>query len=194
MRQALPETPAVRAARFQNDLGLSEYDASVILGQGPALTEYFEAVATTCGDGKTAANWVTQDVLRDLNASETSIESFPLSADVLGTLLRWITEERLTNKSAREVYALLRKQAESGSSVSVADVESFSAEREIVRDTGALETAITAAMAARPDAVADVRGGKMQAIGPMIGMVMKQVGGADPKAVREMLIRMIQES
>ncbi|MDG1896654.1 MAG: Asp-tRNA(Asn)/Glu-tRNA(Gln) amidotransferase subunit GatB [Fuerstiella sp.] len=194
VRETLPETPAVKRDRFQNQFGLTEYDASVIIGQGPEINAYFEAVESACGDGKIAANWVTQDVLRDLNASECGVDDFPITSEILGTLLKWITSDRLTNKSAREVYGALKKKAESGDMISVTDVETLAAEREIVRDTGALETAITAAIASRPDAVEDVKAGKLQAVGPMMGMVMKQVGGADPKEVREMLIRMIQES
>lgn len=194
VRSALPETPAVKSERFQTELGLSEYDASVIIGQGPELTRYFETAAAAGGDGKTAANWVTQDVLRDLNAAEVAVDDFPITAELLGALLKWISDERLTNKSARDVYSILKQRADSGEEVSEAEVEALAAEREIVRDTGALEAAITAAIAARPDAVEDVRAGKMQAVGPMIGMVMKQVSGADPKTVREMLIKMIQES
>jgi len=193
VREALPETPAKKRDRFQSDLGLSEYDASVILGQGPELTAYFESVASTCGDGKIAANWVTQDVLRDLNASESGLSEFPITAEILGALLKWITDERLTNKSARDVYALLKERAADGEAISADDVESLAAEREIVKDTGALEAAIQAAIAARPDAVEDVKAGKLQAIGPMMGMVMKQVSGADPKTVREMLISTIQK-
>lgn len=192
VRATLPETPAIKGFRFQSDLGLTEYDAKVIIGQGPALTQYFETVTEACGDGKTAANWTTQDVLRDLNATESSIANFPITSQILGTLLKWITDERLTNKSAREVYSLLKKKAESGE-ISTADVDTLAAEREIVNDTGALETAITAAIASRPEAVEDVKNGKLQAVGPMMGMVMKQVGGADPKVVRQMLIKMIQE-
>ena len=79
-------------------------------------------------------------------------------------------------------------------SCSADDAATLAAEREIVRDTGALTEAISAAIAARPDAVEDVRNGKLQAVGPMIGMIMKQVSGADPKMVREMLIKTIQES
>ncbi|MEQ9406851.1 MAG: Asp-tRNA(Asn)/Glu-tRNA(Gln) amidotransferase subunit GatB [Fuerstiella sp.] len=194
VRSSLPETPAARKDRFKSELGLSEYDASVIIGQGPELTEYFEAVAVAAGDGKIAANWVTQDVLRDLNADGISIADFAITADILGVLLKWIADERLTNKSARDVYALLRQKAEGGETLTVRDAETLAGEREIVRDTGALEAAITAAIAARPDAVDDVKAGKLQAVGPMIGMVMKQVSGADPKTVREMLIRMISES
>ena len=192
VRDAIPETPALKRARFQTNLGLSEYDASVIIVQGPGLTQYFESVTTTCGDGKLAANWTTQDVLRDLNATEASVANFPITSEILGTLLKWITDERLTNKSAREVYSLLKDKADSGE-ISIVDVDALAGEREIVNDTGALEAAITAAIASRPEAVEDVKNGKLQAVGPMMGMVMKQVGGADPKVVREMLIQMIQE-
>lgn len=191
VRQSLPETPAVRRERFTTTLGLSDYDASVIIGQGPELTEYFEQVAAACGDGKTAANWVTQDILRDLNANGLSLAQFPLTAEILGALLNWITQDRITNKSAREVYAIL-KDSHSETPWTVADVDRLAAEREIVRDTGAVEAAAKAAIAAMPEAAEHVRGGKMQAIGPMIGMVMKQVAGADPKSVREVLLKLIQ--
>jgi aspartyl-tRNA(Asn)/glutamyl-tRNA(Gln) amidotransferase subunit B len=63
---------------------------------------------------------------------------------------------------------------------------------EIVRDTGALDAAIAAAVLSRPEAAADFRAGKQNAIGPLIGMIMKQVGGADPKQVRERLVAAIQ--
>ncbi|MEZ6129823.1 MAG: Asp-tRNA(Asn)/Glu-tRNA(Gln) amidotransferase subunit GatB [Planctomycetaceae bacterium] len=209
-RDALPEPPATKLNRFETQLGLQTYyltalvgqeqrtlilsDARVIIGQGPEFTDYFEAVADICGDGKTAANWTTQDVLRDLNAAETTVADFPVTAEILGTLLKWITDGRLTNKSAREVYSLLKDAAARGDAISAADVNVLAAEREIVNDTGALEAAISAAIASKPEAVDDVKAGKMQAVGPMMGMVMKQVGGADPKTVRELLIKMIQNS
>ncbi|GAB5445074.1 MAG: Asp-tRNA(Asn)/Glu-tRNA(Gln) amidotransferase subunit GatB [Fuerstiella sp.] len=194
VRASLPETPAVKSQRFQQELGLKEYDAAVILGQGPQLTSYFEDVARRCGDGKTAANWVTQDVLRDLNATDSEIEQFPITSELLGALLKWICDERITTKSGRDVYSLLKQQAEDGQNLSVETVDQLCQEREVVRDTGALTAAIEKAIAARPDAVTDVQNGKMQAVGPMIGMVMKEVSGADPKTVRTMLIETIQNS
>lgn len=194
IRDALPETPAVKRDRFQKQLGLTNYDATVIIGQGPEFTAYFETVADICGDGKIAANWTTQELLRDLKASEVSVADYLITAEILGQLLKWIVDGRLTNKSAREVYDCLKESVSSGTAISVATVDQLAGEREIVNDTGALEAAISAAIASRPDAVTDVKAGKLQAVGPMMGMVMKQVGGADPKTVREMLIRMIQES
>lgn len=192
IRSQLPETPALRKARFCQELGLNEYDAGVIIGQGPELTVYFEAIATHCGDGKTAANWVTQDVLRDLSGREESLSEFPLTSDIMGTLLKAIVDDRITNKSARDIYALLLKQADNGDSLTADTVQKLAAEREIVRDSGALEAAIAKAIVAQPKAVADVKEGRLQAIGPMMGMVMKQVAGADPKEVREMLVKTIQ--
>ena len=195
-RKQLSETPAVRRERFQGQLGLTEYDAGVIIGQGPDVTEYFEQVAGICGDGKTAANWVTQDILRDLNADGVPVGEFAITSEILGSLLKWITDERLTNKSARDVYAALKQLSEEEQGISAADVDRIISERklEIVKDTGALQAAIAAAIAARPEAAADVKAGKQAAVGPMIGMIMKQVAGADPKTVRSMLIRTITES
>jgi len=194
VREQLPETPAARRERFQQDLGLTEYDASVIIGQGPELTQYFETVCHRCGDGKTAANWVTQEVLRELNAREVGVSAFPVTAEILGQLLTAISAEKITNKSAREIYSLLLQAADDDQELTTDLVDRLAGEREIVRDTGAMQTAIEAAIAAQPKAVADVREGRLQAIGPMMGMVMKQVGGADPKEVREMLIKTIQDS
>lgn len=195
-RRQLPETPAARRDRFQEQLGLTDYDASVIIDQGPELTEYFEQVAELCGDGKTAANWVTQDVLRDLNAAGVSISQYAVNAVVLGTLLKWIADGRLTTKSARDVYTELRQRADSGIALAVSDIAAIIDERklEIVRDTGALQQAVAAAIQARPDAAADVKAGKLAAAGPLIGIIMKQVAGADPKTVRELLLKTISES
>ncbi|MCR9201078.1 MAG: Asp-tRNA(Asn)/Glu-tRNA(Gln) amidotransferase GatCAB subunit B, partial [Planctomycetaceae bacterium] len=140
------------------------------------------------------ANWVTQEVLRELNAREIGVSGFLVTAEILGQLLTAISEERITNKSAREIYSLLLQAADDGQELTTDLVGRLAGEREIVRDTGAMQTAIEAAIAAQPKAVADVREGRLQAIGPMMGMVMKQVGGADPKEVREMLIKTIQDS
>ena len=195
IRKSLPETPAARRERFQSQLGLSEYDSSVILDQGPELAAWFERVAQLCGDGKTAANWVTQDVLRDLNADGLTLEKFPITAEILGTLLKCITSDRITTKSGRDIYAALKNDAAHDRSISVDAIDRLIKDRglEIVRDTAALDAAIAAAIALKPDAVNDFRSGKQNAAGPLIGMIMKQVAGADPKQVRELLIAAINQ-
>ncbi|MEO2032889.1 MAG: Asp-tRNA(Asn)/Glu-tRNA(Gln) amidotransferase subunit GatB [Planctomycetaceae bacterium] len=193
IRAQLPESPAARVQRFQSGLGLSEYDASVIIDQGPQFTDWYEQVVDVCGDPKTAANWATQDVLRDLNAGGVSIDQFAVTADILGQLLKCVVDSRLTTKSAREVYGLLREKADSGDSISVTDVDSLAAQREVVSDTGALSEAVANAISAMPHAADDVRSGKQAAVGPLIGIVMKQVSGADPKTVRSLLLETLQD-
>ena len=194
IRTALPEMPAARRERFQTQLGLSAYDAAVILDQGPELTAWFEQVAQLCGDGKTAANWVTQDILRDLNAASLTIAQFPITAQILGTLLQCITSDRITTRSGRDIYAALKKDAAEDRTIGVSDIDRLIAANglEILRDTAALAAAIAAAIAAKPEAVQDFRAGKQHAVGPLIGMIMKQVAGADPKQVRELLIAAIK--
>lgn len=112
----------------------------------------------------------------------------------MGILLRQIVSQQITTKSAREIYAALRTAAAEGQSISAADVERLIKERglEIVRDTGAMDAAIAAAIQSRPEAASDFRAGKQNAIGPLIGMIMKQVGGTDPEQMRERLIAAIQ--
>ncbi|MCH2201188.1 MAG: Asp-tRNA(Asn)/Glu-tRNA(Gln) amidotransferase subunit GatB [Fuerstiella sp.] len=188
VRNSLPENPAARCQRFQSKLGLSEYDANVIIDQGPQFTNWYELVAKVCGDAKTAANWATQDILRDLNTSGVSITEFSITGEILGALLTFVVNDRITTKSAREIYGLLKNRSQAGESISVSDVKSLAAKREVVSDAGALSKAVSAAIEAMPGAAADVRSGKQAAVGPLIGMVMKQISGADPKAVRSLLL------
>ncbi len=91
VKAELCELPASRRRRFQTQYGLSRYDADVIVVQGDHFTNFFEQVATLCGDGKQAANWITQDVQRELNSRSLDIDAFPIRPDVLGDLLKRVT-------------------------------------------------------------------------------------------------------
>jgi len=205
IRASLQEPPARRRQRFQQELGLTPYDANVLVNQGGAVADYFERVFAICKDAKQAANWVTQDVLRELKERQLSIEEFPIHSDVLGTLLKRVTEKTLTVKSAREVFLLLLPPAEgdeddeqqqqtSHAIPTISDIDRIVTERglAIVHDPGALEAAITLALQENARAIEDFKSGKQQALGAIIGKVMKQVKGADPKQVREMVIARLQ--
>lgn len=196
VRQTLGELPAARRARLIDAWLLSEYDAQVIITQGQDFADYYEALAQTCGDGKQAANWLSQDVLRELNERNMSLEDFPISAEILGGILKRIVDGEMTVKSGREVFmALLELPPEQ---IDAATVEKIIVDEGLllVTDTGEIDAAIDVILAdpKNEKAIADVRGGKQQAVGPMIGRVMKQVKGADPKTVRGRLIeRIIKE-
>ena len=191
-QRSLPELPEVRLVRLQKEYKLSLYDAKVLIEQGPDIADYFEATTKICGDAKQAANWVTQDVLRELNQQKIKIDQFALNSNVLGQLLKKVVARTVTVNSARKVFAILIEQDD----IAPKDVDQIiqDNEFEIVEDAGEMLTVIDAIIAKSEKVVADVREGKLQAAGPLIGQVMKEIKGADPKSVREMILKRIQES
>jgi aspartyl-tRNA(Asn)/glutamyl-tRNA(Gln) amidotransferase subunit B len=190
--QQFCEFPAAKRERFQTQHQLSHYDASVIVAQGRSFADYFEQVAAACGDAKQAANWATQDVLREMKDRQLALEQFPIPADVLGALLKKISERRITNNSGRIVFAELLERSTSAPATA-ADIEQIIAEKSlaITADTGELAPIIEAVLAKNAKIVADFKGGKQQAVGALIGQVMRQAKGADPQVVRELLVAKI---
>ncbi len=191
VREALPEFPADRRKRFVAAYQLSDYDVQVIVDQGRGFGDYFEEVAKLCGDGKQACNWVTQDILRELKERKLEFSEFPISAPVLGDLLGRITKKKLTTKSAREIFMDLLD----GNGASTARIDEIIAAKglAIVEDTGAIEKVIATVIDKNAKAVADFKAGKQAAVGALIGQVMREVKGADPQKVREMLIAALSQ-
>jgi aspartyl-tRNA(Asn)/glutamyl-tRNA(Gln) amidotransferase subunit B len=195
LRGGLCEFPADRRTRFEQEYGLSHYDAAVLINQGERFADYFEAVAGGCGDGKQAANWVTQTVLRELNERAIDVAEFPVTADVLAGLIRRIVAGDLTVKSGREVFAALLEGFEKGIAPTSTRVDEIINEQGLSRpaDTSEMDAAIDAAIAEHAQAVAAIRAGKLQAAGPIIGKVMSRLKGADAQQVRERIIERVGE-
>ena len=195
IRDAMCERPAARRDRLQSQWGLSAYDAGVVINQGRSFCNYFEATAIACEDGKQAANWVTQDVLREIKERECDIETFPIPAGVLGRILKNVVAGEITVKSGRTIFAQLLEEPPDDEKDGLVRVEKIIDEQglRMVSDSGALQGAVDAAIAESPKAADDLRAGKQQAIGAIIGKVMRQVQGADAKAVRELILSRIAE-
>jgi aspartyl-tRNA(Asn)/glutamyl-tRNA(Gln) amidotransferase subunit B len=192
IRATLCVFPADRRKSYVNDLGLSAYDAGVIVDQGREFADYFDEVASTCGDGKQTANWLTQDVQRELNERKIEIADFAIPAAVLGTAIQRIVKGDITIKSGREVFTELLTLTDDGVTVSAASIDSIIADKGLGKeqDTGKIDAAIQAVIdnERNAKAVEDVRGGKQQAVGPLIGQVMRELKGADAGSVRQMII------
>ena len=190
----LCEKPADRRKRFCTELGLSAYDAHVIIEQGPHLADYFETVASECGDAKLATNWITQDVLRELNERSVEISRFPLDAGLLSVLLCRVGTKQLTTRSAREVFKVLLEEHEGGKPLAAGRIDEIVEARglTLVESSGELDALIESVIAAHDQAAADFRAGKQAAIGKLIGEVMREAKGADPRVVRETLIKRLE--
>jgi aspartyl-tRNA(Asn)/glutamyl-tRNA(Gln) amidotransferase subunit B len=182
-RSQLPELPAKKRERYQNELGLSAYDARV-LTDDRAIAEYFEATTTAKANPKLAANWIMGDISAYLNEKRLSISEIPLQPETLAELVELIESNTISNKIGKDILPELLTNGGSAKKL----VESKGLTQ--ISDTGALEAAIDAVIAAHPDELAKYRGGKTKLLGFFVGQVMKQTGGrADPKLTNQLLTK-----
>ncbi|MBP0446829.1 Asp-tRNA(Asn)/Glu-tRNA(Gln) amidotransferase subunit GatB [Roseomonas sp. SSH11] len=179
LKAGLPELPDARRTRYVNEFGLSAYDASVLVAEKETAAFYEEVAAGR--DPKVAANWVMGDFFAILNRMGKGIEDSPVSAKHLGALLDLIADKTLSGKMAKEV---LEAMAETGKAPGTI-VEERGLRQ--VSDTGAIEAAVEAIIAANPDKVAQYKA-KPTLFGWFVGQVMKAMKGqGNPALVNEVL-------
>jgi aspartyl-tRNA(Asn)/glutamyl-tRNA(Gln) amidotransferase subunit B len=179
IKASLPELPDAKKKRFVTDYRLTPYDARVLSADSETAA-YFETAARG-RDAKLAANWVTQELAAALNKKGLELSASPVKAAQLGELLDLIKSGAINGKIAKDVFAKMMETGEAASAI---------VEREgltQVTDTGAIEKAIDALMAANADKLADVRKNP-KAFGWWVGQTMKATGGkANPAVVNEIL-------
>jgi aspartyl-tRNA(Asn)/glutamyl-tRNA(Gln) amidotransferase subunit B len=181
LKRDLPELPDAKRARFMKEYGLSAYDAGVLTAERESA-EFFEAVAMG-RDGKTAANWVINELFGRLNKEGTDIAQSPVSAAQVGGIIDLIGSGAISGKIAKDVFEIV--WSEGGNPADIVEKRGLKQ----VTDTGAIEAAVEAVIAANPDKVAQAKA-RPQAIGWFVGQVMKATGGkANPQAVNEALRR-----
>jgi aspartyl-tRNA(Asn)/glutamyl-tRNA(Gln) amidotransferase subunit B len=187
VRQSLGELPAAIRHRLETDAGLSAYDADVLVNQGRAVVDYFFELADGCGDAKAASNWVTQDVLRVLKERNTSIEQFPVASAALAELIGKIKTGGLPTARARDVFQTM---VDAGVDVDTA-LRSLSIQRV---DESELVALCEQLVADNPRIAADVRNGKLQAVGALVGQAKKLNPNVDPGRIREICLQLIQSA
>jgi aspartyl-tRNA(Asn)/glutamyl-tRNA(Gln) amidotransferase subunit B len=181
LRKDLPELPDEKRARFMRQYGLSAYDAGVLTAERESA-DFFEAAARG-RDGKAAANWVINELFGRLNKDGIEIAASPVSAVQLGGIIDLIAQGDISGKIAKDVFEIV--WSEGGNPADIVEKRGLKQ----VTDTGAIEAAIDAVIAANPDKVEQAKA-KPQAVGWFVGQVMKATGGkANPQAVNEVLKR-----
>ncbi|MGE8442470.1 MAG: Asp-tRNA(Asn)/Glu-tRNA(Gln) amidotransferase subunit GatB [Comamonas testosteroni] len=182
VKAEMPELPRAMAARFVEQYGLPEYDATT-LTQSQAMAAYFEAAAKACGQPKLASNWIMGEISRRLNMEEIGMDQVKVSAEQLGTLIARIHGNVISNNSAKQVFEALWTGEGS-------DVDAIIEAKDLKQsnDTGALEAIIDEVIAANPANVEQYRAGKDKAFNALVGQVMKaSKGKANPSQVNELL-------
>ncbi len=184
-KQELPELPAQKRKRYEEELGLSAYDARV-LSDDREVAEYYETAVNTGADAKLVANWVTQDIAAYLNNNKLSITEIALKPDSLGELVQLIEKGTISGKIAKEILPELLEKGGSPKQI----VESKGMTQ--ISDPAEIEKVITALMEANPSEVEKYRGGKKKLKGFFVGQVMKETGGrADPKLTNQLVEKLL---
>ena len=184
LRADLPELPDAKRARFMREYGLSPDEAGVLVAER-ATAAFFEGVAKS-RDPKAAANWVTGDLFGALNRKGLGIEDSPVAAAQLGRLIDLIADGTISGRIAKEIFA---EMVETGADPA-AIVEAKGLRQ--VTDTGAIEAAVDAALAASPAQVAQYAANP-KVLGFFVGQVMKATQGkANPALVNELLKKKLE--
>jgi aspartyl-tRNA(Asn)/glutamyl-tRNA(Gln) amidotransferase subunit B len=179
IKATLPELPDEKRARFVKDYGVSSYDAGVLVAERE-LADYYEAL-TQGVDAKNAANWLNNEILGRLNRDGRSITDCPVSAEANNSIIRMMADGTISGKIAKDLLDIV--WSEGGDPKEV--VESRGLKQ--VTDTGAIEKAVDAVIAANPGKVEELKA-KPKLSAWFVGQVMKQTGGkANPQAVNAIL-------
>jgi aspartyl-tRNA(Asn)/glutamyl-tRNA(Gln) amidotransferase subunit B len=184
LKSDLPELPDEKKVRFIAELGLTPYDASVLVAERESA-DFFETVlaklADRARDGKLAANWVINELFGRLNKEGLLIGASPVSAAQLGGIIDLIGEGTISGKIAKDLFEIVWQ--EGGDPRAIVDARGMKQ----VTDLSAIEKVVDEIIAANPDKV-DQAKAKPQALGWFVGQVMKSSGGkANPQAVNDLL-------
>lgn len=181
IKATIPELPDVRRKRLVEEYGLSAYDAGVITSSF-ALAEFFDAVLIKYPDAKTISNWITGELLRLLNAHNIELSEAKITPDGLASLLDLIQKGSISNKIGKEVFEMMFEEGK--------EPDQIVKEKGLsqISDQGQLSHIIMEVIAKNPKSVDDFQSGKEQAIGFLVGQVMKATKGqANPGVVNAML-------
>jgi len=178
VRAGQPEL-AVRLTRYTTELGLPFEDADVLTGD-LALAQFFEDALAVHANAKNVANWVLNEVLRELK--ENPIDSLRFTGSQLGQLVALVDDNTISSAAAKEVFAELMSQG--GEPKAIVEARGL----QQVSDEAQLRPLIERVIAANAEKAAQYRAGKSGLLGFFVGQVMRQTGGkANPQVVQALV-------
>ncbi|MGA1843301.1 MAG: Asp-tRNA(Asn)/Glu-tRNA(Gln) amidotransferase subunit GatB [bacterium] len=185
--RTLPELPEVKRNRLIREYEIPPYDAQV-LTVSTELADYFEACCALYPGPKAVSNWIMVELMRELNRDNRDITSSPVSPKGLADMLKMIDDGVISGKIAKRVFASMYRTGK--------DASSIVREEDLIQitDTSRLEETIDEVLAAHPETVADYRKGRKEAVGFLVGQVMRATKGkANPKLVNEILVTKLEQ-
>jgi aspartyl-tRNA(Asn)/glutamyl-tRNA(Gln) amidotransferase subunit B len=182
IRAALPEAPSTVRARLRVEWNVSELDMDAIVNAG-ALDLVRQTVAAGANSAD-ARKWWLGELARRANEAGIELADLAITPAQVARIAELVAAGTLNDRLARDVIdAVLAGEGDPDEIVAARGLA-------VVSDEGALTAAVDAAIAAHPDVAAKVREGKVGAVGPLVGAVMRATGGqADAARVRELILQ-----
>ncbi len=182
IRAGLPELPAARRRRFMEAYALSAYDAD-LLTQGRGLSDYFEEAVRVYNKPKVVANWVLNELLRELAGDDDkAVAACPIPPSHMAGMLRLIDDGTISGKIAKDVFEKMYRSGETAEAIVTRDGLTQ------VADAGELAKVVDQVLTTHAKVVEDYKSGKKAARGFLVGQVMKATQGkANPAVVNRLL-------
>jgi aspartyl-tRNA(Asn)/glutamyl-tRNA(Gln) amidotransferase subunit B len=186
LRAALPELPAARRRRLEQEYGLDRRQAALV-GGDVAWAGFFERTVSMGADPKAAANWMAGDIAALLREHDTPMDGSPITPQHVADLVRLVGEGAISSAGAK---AALARAFDTGEPIeSIVEAQGLRQ----VSDAGALEAVVDEVIAENPGPVEQFRGGKEGALNALVGHVMKKTrGSANPAMAGDLLRRRLE--
>ncbi len=180
IRKSIPELAMDRKNKYVNELGLSSYDAGVLVKE-KAISDYFEECIKTGIDAKVAANWVTVNIVGELNKENISIDEFYITPVMLKQIIDGINGGLLSSKQAKEVFfKAIEERKEPKNFISKDNAQ--------ISDSNELTRIITEILDNNQPQIEQYKGGRDNLFDYFVGQVMKNTRGkANPVMTKEIL-------
>lgn len=186
VRNQLVELPAAKLARYQNDLGLSAYDAEVLV-EDRSVAAWFETAVAAGGEPKGVANWLINNLFALLNEHKQSLDDCRITPANLVGLLDLVAAGKINNNTAKTILVEMFNSGDTADSI--VDQKGLGQ----ISDDEAIGAIIEQIIANSPKMVTDYVGGKEKLRGWFMGQVMRQLRGqGDPAAVNRLLDEALQ--
>mgnify|MGYP002791989020 FL=1 len=173
IRKNLPELPDAKKARYMNELGLSEYDTSMICSS-VYYVRLFEKTVEITKNPKDSANWIMGELMKMLNDTQTLPENMSFRPESLGEIINLLNSNKISRDSAKKVFKAVFEE-----NVIPADYVKAN-NMEMVSDSGAIKVVVEEVINSNQKAVDEYKGGKAQSFNFLIGQCMRALKGKAP--------------
>lgn len=187
VKESLPEMPEEKRERYINEIGLTEYDADILV-QSIALCDIFEDAYAESGLAKDSANWIITDCMNILKQKQLTSDMLEINGKALGQLIKLVADDKVTRGNAKKILNVMFDED--------IDPAAYAEENGFIvsNDMGQVEEIVKAVIAADPKSVNDFKSGKEKALMALFGKCMKELkGNCNPQVLREMLLKFINE-